>query len=59
MQKLLTIAEVCELLQIHRTTLWRMVDQGKLRPTKIGVRAVRFQQREVERLVDRATKTVR
>jgi len=42
-----SIPEVCEALQISRTTLWKLVRSRRLKPVRIG-RRVLFSLRAVE-----------
>jgi excisionase family DNA binding protein len=44
----LTIKEVCHLLSVSRTLVWRLISYGELKAHKVG-RSVRIQQREIER----------
>lgn len=39
-KEFLTIQETCKLLGISRTTLWRILKQGKLKSAKIGSRVI-------------------
>ena len=57
--RLLTIAEVCDRLQIHRASIYRRMRSGHFpEPLKISARAVRWRADEVEAWIasrDRAT----
>ena len=48
--EILTIKEVCDLLQIHSTTLYKLSRQGKIPSFKIGA-DWRFRRDEIERWV--------
>ncbi len=39
-KEFLTIDETCRLLGISRTTLWRIIKQGKLKKAKLGTRVI-------------------
>lgn len=52
---LLSSAEVCTLLRISRTTLWRIVRSGELRKVKVRG-GIRFRRRDVERYVEMAAR---
>lgn len=39
-KEFLTIQETCQLLGLSRTTLWRVIKQGKLKTTKFGRRVI-------------------
>jgi predicted DNA-binding transcriptional regulator AlpA len=61
-RRLLTQKDVCGVLQISRTTLWKILRRGELRPCRLrGSGATkcprkRFDAEEVERYVRRCTK---
>jgi excisionase family DNA binding protein len=46
---LLTFREVAHELKIGRSTLYRLIDEGRLTPIKIGTKSVRIPRGEVER----------
>ncbi len=50
MEQLITEKELCEQLQLGRSTVRRLMAQGALRPVKIG-RSLRFPAKEAERYV--------
>jgi excisionase family DNA binding protein len=52
MEDLLTTRQVQELLQVDRITVYRMLQDGRLKGVKIG-QQWRFPSREVERLIDK------
>ncbi|MCX8050896.1 MAG: helix-turn-helix domain-containing protein [Chlorobi bacterium] len=45
---LLTTKQVCERLRISRTTLWRLVRRGVLRPVPLPIRDLRFNPKDIE-----------
>ena len=48
-----TVEEVCALLQISRTTLWRLVRAKKLKPVNLyGIRKIIFAHDELIRFVN-------
>lgn len=49
--RLLTQAEVCALLKVHRDTLWRWNRSGRLPAVSLGVRSVRYHEADVSRLL--------
>ncbi len=49
--RLLTPAEVCELLKIDRRALYRMVERGDLRRIEIGTREYRYLESDVARML--------
>ena len=52
LEPLLTINGACDLLSISRNTLYRLVDRGELRPTRVGER-LRFQPDDVRAYLER------
>ncbi len=46
-----SVPEVCEALQISRTTLWKLVRSRRLKPVRIG-RRVLFSLKAVEEFLD-------
>jgi prophage regulatory protein len=49
MNQLATAKEVCALLRIGRTTLWRWVKEGSFpRPLTVGAHCTRWRQAEIE-----------
>ena len=46
--EILTIKEVCDLLQVHPTTLYKLIRQGKIPSFRIGA-DWRFRRDEIER----------
>ncbi len=48
---LLTVKDVCELLNCSRNTLDRLIATGRLRRLKLG-RAVRFHPEDVRRMIE-------
>ena len=55
MEKLLTTAEVCEILKIHSNTLGRYIRRGWVRPARVGNQH-RFRVKQVEQLIDKLEK---
>lgn len=54
MEELLTTRQVQDLLKVDRITIYRMLQDGRLKGVKIG-QQWRFPRSEVERLLGRAT----
>jgi excisionase family DNA binding protein len=52
-EELLTTAEVCEILKIGRTTLYRWGLDGALRPVRLPKGTLRYRRSEVEALIGR------
>ena len=51
----LTVAEVCDYLQITRATLYRWARLGKVRLYKLGARATRVRRSELDHMLEQAT----
>lgn len=49
-ERLLTVDDVAELLQLSRSTIYRLISQGKLRSTRIASK-VRVPESAVEQLI--------
>lgn len=49
--RLLTIKEACDYLRISRATLYRFINQGKLKPVKIGKRTL-IDKADLDRLIE-------
>jgi excisionase family DNA binding protein len=47
---LLTTDQVIEMLQVSRSTVYELVDQGRLRPVKLG-RLVRYSRSNIESMI--------
>ena len=47
---LLTIQQVMERLRLGRSTIYRLIDAGKLRPVKIG-KALRFREQDIQAFI--------
>jgi excisionase family DNA binding protein len=45
----LSVAQVSELTSLGRRTIWRLIQQGKLTPTKISTRRVGIKVSEINR----------
>ncbi|MFN0119917.1 MAG: helix-turn-helix domain-containing protein [Blastocatellia bacterium] len=52
MTKLYTESELCQLLDLSRTTVWRLRKNGALRAVRFG-RTVRYSQEQIDELVKR------
>jgi len=55
-KKLLTPKEVCEILSISKTTLYKLVKEGKLTPIKLTKKATRFSMEDIEALIRESRK---
>ncbi len=53
-QPLITSREVCARLDICRSTLDRLVRQGRIRPVRLGPRCVRYEPAAVDALISRS-----
>jgi excisionase family DNA binding protein len=51
MKRLLTFNQTCELLQVSRTTVYRLLEEGKLKKVTVG-ESPRFRQSEIEALIN-------
>jgi excisionase family DNA binding protein len=51
--KLLTIKETCEALRISRSTLHHLVENGELKPVKIG-KKVLFDEKDLIKFLERS-----
>ncbi len=58
MTQLYTTAEACRLLKVSRWTLKRRAEYHRIKPTRLG-RAVRWSEKALEELVERASKVGR
>ena len=52
-EKLLTTAQVAELLQISKSTVHSYQKMGLLKPIRITPKTVRFKQSDIEELIER------
>lgn len=50
--KLLTVAEVAEILSISESLVYRLKDEGNLRCLRIGKSSVRFREEDVAEYLD-------
>ena len=50
-KRLLTVKEACEYLRIGRSTLYRHIKQGKIKPVKIGKRTL-IDKNDLDRLIE-------
>jgi excisionase family DNA binding protein len=57
MNRVLTAKEVCELLQIHQSTLYKLVRAGKIPGFRVGS-DYRFQQDLIERWMAEESKDI-
>lgn len=48
MERLLTAAEVADLLRVSRATVYRWVDDGRLPAIQLGGRTIRFNPRAID-----------
>lgn len=48
---LLTTDQVIEMLQVSRSTIYELIDQGRLRPVKLG-RLVRYSRSNIASMID-------
>ncbi|HID87447.1 MAG TPA: DNA-binding protein [Anaerolineae bacterium] len=51
-QKLLTVDQVAEILQVSRTTVYRRIRAGVLPAVKLGHRQVRIRQEDLEAYIE-------
>jgi len=49
-KRLLTVKEACEYLGISKTTLYKLIKEGKLKPVKLG-KITRFEKEDIDRLI--------
>jgi excisionase family DNA binding protein len=54
-QKLLTVIETCEVLRISRSKLYHLVEDGELKPVKIG-KKVLFDEKDLQKFIERSKK---
>jgi carbon-monoxide dehydrogenase medium subunit len=47
----LTVAEIAQLLRVHRTTVWRWITAGRLRAYRVGDRTLRVRREDVQSLL--------
>jgi excisionase family DNA binding protein len=53
MRRLLKIDDVCKILGVARSTVWKMTRDGRLKSISLGaVRTVRFREEDVQELID-------
>ncbi len=55
MSPLLTVAQAAELLQVSRRTVWRLVAEGQLRPTRVRSRTL-FTEKELAAYIAAASR---
>ncbi len=51
-KEFLTMSEVSTLLSVHRTTIWRMIKEGKLNAAKIGSRVI-IKRTDIDKLFEK------
>jgi excisionase family DNA binding protein len=51
MNRLLTISETAKVLGVSRTTIYRFINDGKLKSVRVGCR-LRFRQQDIEDFVN-------
>lgn len=49
--QLIRPAQVCQILAISSTTLWRLSQAGKLKPIKISLRATAYRLEDIENYI--------
>jgi excisionase family DNA binding protein len=52
-----TVAQAAQRLRVHRTTILRWIDAGRLRAYRVGPKAVRILERDLEAVVTPANET--
>jgi excisionase family DNA binding protein len=52
LEPLLTVAQCCDVLQVSRQTLYRLINSGELEPVRVG-RHPRFIQADIRDFVER------
>jgi excisionase family DNA binding protein len=57
-EPLLTVAQCCELLQVSKQTLYRLINSGELEPVRIG-RHPRFVPADISAFIERNRETER
>lgn len=60
METLLTATDVCQVLRIHKSTLWRWLAAGQIQSLRTPTGRLRFRQSDVEEVLeaDRETEAV-
>jgi predicted DNA-binding transcriptional regulator AlpA len=48
---ILTVNDVCEILKISRTTLWKLKKQDKLKPIPMKIKTIRYSKEDVEKFI--------
>jgi excisionase family DNA binding protein len=49
MSEYLTVAEAATLLKVHKSTIWRWIENGQLPAYRVGQRGVRLKKADLER----------
>ncbi len=55
MEKLITVNEALDVLRISRPTLYRLINEGSLKPVHIGKRTL-LEEKELQRFINEARK---
>ncbi len=50
-RRLLTVKEACDYLRISKVSLYKLINQGKLKPVKIGKRTL-IDKADLDRLIE-------
>lgn len=53
-EKLLTMEQLCDKLQVTRQTIYNWIEAGKISAIKVGPKMIRFEQKEVDRFIEAA-----
>jgi len=51
LKELVTVAELAERLRVHVKTVYRWIEQGKIEITRVGTRAIRFNETQIARFL--------
>lgn len=51
MEKLHTVKEVCDILKVSRAKLYLLINDGSLKPVKIGKKTL-FRESEIQRFIE-------
>ena len=57
MQGLISVASAAAMLHISQSTLWRWIEQGRVRAYRIGPKRVWLKEAELESLLERASRS--
>lgn len=50
--ELLTTAQVAELLQVSKQTIWRATKEGRLRPTRLSSQVIRYSREDIDAWIE-------